>query len=68
MFQLAAFQPEMFVKNLDKMGIGMLGIFIVIGVLIVSTLLLNKLTTRKKYPPQFCAFKACAAVGLLIWQ
>ena len=48
MFQLAAFQPEMFVKNLDKMGIGLLGIFIVISVLIVSTLLLNKLTTRKK--------------------
>ena len=48
MFQLAAFQPERFVKKLDKMGIGLLGIFIVIGVLIVSTLLLNKLTTRKK--------------------
>lgn len=42
------FQPEMFLKNLDKMGIGMLGIFIVIGVLILATSLLNKITTRKK--------------------
>lgn len=37
------FEPLNFVKNLSTMGIGMLGIFIVIGVIIVATALINKL-------------------------
>lgn len=48
MFHLAKFVPQEFLNNIDKMGIGMLGIFIVIGVLIVITALLNKLTSGKK--------------------
>ena len=37
------FEPMNFVKNLSVMGTGMLGIFIVIGVIIVATALINKL-------------------------
>lgn len=48
MFYLAQFNPQAFLNNLDKMGIGMLGIFIVIGVLVAITVLLNKLTSGKK--------------------
>ena len=37
-----------FVDNLYYMGVGMLGIFIVIGVIILLTVLLNHLTKPKK--------------------
>ena len=40
--------PMNFVSNLYYMGVGMLSIFIVIGVIILATVLLNKLTSRKK--------------------
>ena len=40
------FFPVEFFKNLKYMGIGMLGIMIVMGVVILSILLLNKLTNR----------------------
>lgn len=43
----ASFEPIHFVENLRYMGIGMLGIFIVIGVIILLTMLLNKLTSGK---------------------
>ncbi len=36
-----------FVDNLYYMGVGMLGIFIVIGVIILITMLLNKFTKDK---------------------
>ncbi|MBR4200442.1 MAG: oxaloacetate decarboxylase [Oscillospiraceae bacterium] len=36
-----------FVDNLWYMGIGMLGIFIVIGVIVVLTMLLNAATAEK---------------------
>ena len=36
------FQPMEFVNNLKYMGLGMLGIFIVIGVIIGITAILNK--------------------------
>lgn len=36
-----------FVSNLRYMGIGMLGIFIVIGVIILITMFLNKVTAKK---------------------
>ena len=40
--------PMNFIKNLDKMGVGMVGIFVVIGAIIVSVAVLNKLTSPKK--------------------
>ena len=36
-----------FVENLRYMGLGMLGIFIVIGVIILSVAVLNKVTAPK---------------------
>ena len=42
------FNPMNFVANLSYMGIGMLGIFIVIGAIIVVTAILNKVTAEKK--------------------
>ena len=42
------FNPQAFVDNLSYMGIGMLGIFVVIGVIIGITYLLNAITTKKK--------------------
>lgn len=40
--------PMNFVKNLYYMGSGMLSILIVIGVIILVTMLLNKVTEPKK--------------------
>lgn len=37
-----------FVENLKYMGMGMLGILLVIGVIIVVTMILSKLTAPKK--------------------
>lgn len=42
------FNPMNFLTNLQYMGIGMLGIMIVMGVLIGSIMLLNKLTSPKQ--------------------
>ncbi len=39
--------PMNFVKNLSYMGTGMLGIFIVMGSIILSTFILNKVCNRK---------------------
>lgn len=36
-----------FVYNLKYMGLGMLGIIIVIGVIILLTMFLNKVTSKK---------------------
>lgn len=41
------FNPVAFVENLKYMGVGMLGIFIVIGVIILSVVVLNKATAPK---------------------
>lgn len=41
------FQPMNFVNNLQYMGVGMLTIFIVIGVIILATLLINKIFSGK---------------------
>ncbi len=43
----AAFEPAHFVENLRYMGLGMLGIFIVIGAIVLLTVLLNALTAKK---------------------
>ena len=42
------FNPAAFVENLKYMGVGMLGIFIVIGIIILSVVVLNKATSPKK--------------------
>lgn len=42
------FNPSAFVENLSYMGLGMLGIFIVIGVIILSVAVLNKVTAPKR--------------------
>ena len=42
------FEPMKFVENLRYMGTGMLGIFVVIGIIIVATVIINKATGTKK--------------------
>ena len=42
------FEPMNFVENLRYMGLGMLGIFIVIGVIAALTLILNAVTAPKE--------------------
>ena len=44
----AQFQPMQFIENLRYMGIGMLGIFIVIGAIALLTMALNALTAEHK--------------------
>lgn len=39
--------PEKALETLDNMGIGMLVIFVVIGVIIISTMLVNKIFSKK---------------------
>ena len=48
----ASFEPMHFVENLRYMGLGMLGIFIVIGVIMLLTILLNKLTSKSESTDQ----------------
>lgn len=43
-----SFIPMNFVSSLKYMGIGMLIIFIIIGLIIGATLLINKVFSRKK--------------------
>lgn len=38
------FRPEAFIENLSYMGLGMLGIFIVMGLLIAATTAINALS------------------------
>ncbi len=40
------FQPQNFVSNLQHMGIGMLVIFAVIGIIVLTTVLINKIFTE----------------------
>ena len=40
------FQPGNFVENLQYMGIGMLVIFVVIGVIALTTVLINKIFSK----------------------
>ncbi len=37
-----------FVENLGTMGIGMLGVFMIIGIIIVATYAINSICSRKK--------------------
>ena len=41
------FQPIEFIHNLVYMGVGMLGIFLVIGMIVLSTMLINRLFSGK---------------------
>lgn len=41
------FEPMAFIDNLKYMGIGMLVIFVIIGVIILATKLVNKLSSDK---------------------
>lgn len=42
------FQADGFTRNLKYMGLGMLGIFVVVGVVILITFALNSATGKKK--------------------
>ena len=41
------YDPSGFTRNLDKMGKGMLGIFVVIGIIIIATSILSKIKTKE---------------------
>ncbi len=41
------FEPSNFIDNLGHMGNGMLGIFVVIGIIILITYALNKISKKK---------------------
>ena len=43
-------QPQFgrFVESLEHLGKGMLGIMVVMGIIILTTMLLNKLSSKKK--------------------
>ena len=43
---ILGFEPMNFITNLQYMGIGMLTIFIIIGVIILATGLINKLFSK----------------------
>ena len=42
------FEPMNFVTSLAYLAKGMIGILVVMGVIILTTMLLNKLSTKKK--------------------
>ena len=42
------FQPMNFINNLMYLVIGLIGIFIVIGLIVIATIILNKLPEGKK--------------------
>ena len=42
------FNPMNFVSSLEYLAKGMLGIMVVMGVIILVTMLLNKISTKKK--------------------
>ena len=42
-----SFNPENFITNLRYMGIGMLVIFVIIGLIALSTMLINKVFQEK---------------------
>ncbi len=41
------FNPMNFVSNLKYMGIGLIGVFVIIGIIIAATYITTKLTTPK---------------------
>ena len=47
MFDSLFFKPANFLSNLSYLAAGMIGIFIVMGIIILSTFLLNKVLSKK---------------------
>ncbi len=45
---VGSFRPEAFVENLKYMAAGMIGIFLVIGVIVLTIVVLGKVTAPKK--------------------
>lgn len=45
---LMDFHPEAFIESLQYLFVGMISIFIVIGVIIIVTMLLNKIFSGRK--------------------
>lgn len=41
------FNPLRFVENLKYMGVGLVGVFMIIGIIIAATYLIGKLTAPK---------------------
>ena len=46
------FQPANCVENLQHMGIGMLGVFMIIGIIMLATYVIGKLTAPKQNKQQ----------------
>ena len=44
------FEPYQFVENLRWMGIGMLGVFMIIGIIVASTYIIGKAPAGKNKP------------------
>ena len=42
------FDPSQFIINLKYMGLGMLGVFIIVGIIIAATYAIGELTTPRK--------------------
>lgn len=42
-----SFNPSAFVENLKYMGIGMLGVFMIIGIIIIATYAIGHFTTSR---------------------
>ena len=42
------FKPIEFIKNLGYMGVGMLGVFIIVGIIAASTYAIGHFTGKKK--------------------
>ena len=45
---MIGFHPEGFVENLKYMGVGMVGVFIIVGIIMMATYLIGKLASGKK--------------------
>ena len=46
------FEPMKFVESLKYMGIGMLGVFMIVGIIILATYAIAKFTSGKKNDSQ----------------
>ena len=41
------FQPIKFIENLKYMGVGMLGVFIIVGIIMAATYAIGKISSKK---------------------
>jgi hypothetical protein len=42
------FEPFAFVENLKYMGVGMLGVFLIIGIIVLATMAISHFTSKQK--------------------